>query len=109
MLADASWQAFYAAGDRVFLSTTVLPRLVVFGGAMATTFAVIARIVSIGGAIWMWRAGFDPQGPARAWAFVLIAAARARRRYRSRCLGGSNRCVAARYLRSPRLRSADRL
>lgn len=93
MQADAVWQAFYAAGDRVFITGSILPRLIVFGGAMATTFAMVAawstdaagrkqlallallaRLVSIGGAIWLWRAGFDPHGPARAWAFVLIAA-----------------------------------
>ncbi len=93
MQADSSWQAFYAAGDRVFITGSILPRLVLFGGAMATTFAMVAawsadiagrkqlallavlgRVVSLGGAIWLWRAGFDPQGPARAWAFVLIAA-----------------------------------
>jgi hypothetical protein len=93
MKADAAWQSFYAEGQRLFLAGTILPRLVVFGGAMATTFALIAawsadasgrkrlallgllsRIVSIGGAIWLWRAGFDPHGPARAWAFVLMAA-----------------------------------
>lgn len=93
MQADASWQAFYAEGHRVWVSVSVVPRLVVFGGAMATTFAMIAawpadpagrkrlallavgaRVASIGGAIWMWRAGFDPHGPARAWALVLIVA-----------------------------------
>jgi hypothetical protein len=92
MQADAVWQSFYAAGDRVFITGATLPRLVVFGGAMATTFAMVAawstdaagrkplallallaRLVSIGGAIWLWRTGFDPHGPARAWAFVLIA------------------------------------
>jgi hypothetical protein len=93
MKADAVWQSFYAEGQRLFVAGTIVPRLVVFGGAMATTFALIAawstdgngrkrlallgilsRVVSIGGAIWLWRAGFDPHGPARAWAFVLIAA-----------------------------------
>lgn len=93
MLADPAWQAFYAAGDRVYVTGTTLPRLVVFGGAMTTIFATVAawstdadgrsrlavlallaRLVSIGGAIWLWRTGFDPHGPARAWAFVLIAA-----------------------------------
>jgi len=93
MLADPTWQSFYAAGDRVFFAGTTLPRLILFGGSMATTFAMVAawstdadgrkrlallalsaRLVSIGGAIWLWRAGFDPHGPARAWAFVLIAA-----------------------------------
>ena len=93
MKADVAWQSFYAEGDRLYVAGTILPRLVVFGGAMATTFALIAawsadaagrkrlavlglcsRVVSIGGAIWLWQAGFDPHGPARAWAFVLIAA-----------------------------------
>jgi hypothetical protein len=93
MKADATWRAFYSEGQRLFVAGTILPRLVVFGGAMATTFALIAawstdaagrkrlallgllsRVVSIGGAVWLWRAGFDPHGPARAWAFVLIAA-----------------------------------
>lgn len=93
MLADSTWQAFYAAGDRMYLAGSVIPRLVIFGGAMATTFAVIAawsadgagrqrlavvalvaRLLSIGGATWLWQTGFDPQGPARAWGFVLIAA-----------------------------------
>lgn len=93
MQADAAWHAFYAEGQRVFVAGTIVPRLVVFGGAMATTFALIAawsadaggrkrlallallaRLVSVGGAIWLWRAGFEPHGAARGWAFVLIAA-----------------------------------
>src|SRR5690606_10184908 len=75
------------------LTATIVPRLVVFGGAMATTFAtvaawsasgdarkrlallaVLARVVSIGGAIWLWQAGFPVDGPVRAWGYVLIGA-----------------------------------
>jgi hypothetical protein len=93
MEAEPAWREFYAAGHRIFLTGTTVPRFIVFGGAMTTLFALVAawsaepadrrhlailaiagRIVSIGGAIWLWRAGFDVTGPALAWLGVLVAA-----------------------------------
>jgi hypothetical protein len=93
MQADAVWREIYAAGTRVYLSGSIVPRFVLFGGAMATTFAmvsawscsgddrkrlariaVVSRLVSIGAAIWLWQTGYPVDGPARAWGFVLAAA-----------------------------------
>jgi hypothetical protein len=93
MQADAGWAAFYAAGDRVFTAATVAPRFVIAVGAMATLFAVVAawatdapgrsrvawvaaagRVVSVVGAVWLWRAGFSVSGPAVAWFGILVAA-----------------------------------
>jgi hypothetical protein len=91
MQADPEWAAFYAAGERFYTSSQLAPRLVVLFGAMATLFAAIAtwfvverrvlariaiggRVVSIAGAIWLWRAGFRVDGPARAWLYLLAAA-----------------------------------
>ena len=93
MAADAAWREFYAAGHRVFLAGAIAPRVVVAFAAMTTLFAmvaawsadgpgrtrlaliaVVARIVAIGGALWLWRAGFAVDGPARAWLGVLGAA-----------------------------------
>jgi hypothetical protein len=93
MQADAGWAAFYAAGDRVFTAATVAPRFVIAVGAMAALFAVVAawaadasgrsrvawvaaagRVVSVLGAVWLWRAGFSVSGPAVAWFGILVAA-----------------------------------
>ncbi|HEX4451253.1 MAG TPA: hypothetical protein VH143_10310 [Kofleriaceae bacterium] len=91
MQADPEWAAFYAAGDRFYASSQLAPRLIVLFGAMATQFAAIAawfvanrrglariaiggRIVSVAGAIWLWRAGFHVEGPARPWLDLLAAA-----------------------------------
>jgi hypothetical protein len=91
MQADQHWTAFYAAGERMFVAGTIVPRLVVFGGAMATTFATLAawsasdrrgmavlalssRLVSVGGAIWLWRTGFPVEAPVLAWEILLAAA-----------------------------------
>jgi hypothetical protein len=93
MKADPVWRDFYAAGSRVFLAGSIAPRFVIFAGAMATTFAMIAawsavdadrkrlallailsRVISIGGAVWLWRSGFSVDGPALAWFIVLAAA-----------------------------------
>src|SRR5258706_12791330 len=82
MQADPEWRDFYAAGHRVFFAGTIAPRFVIAIGAMATLFATVAawsaddrgllariaaagRIVSIAGAVWLWRAGFSVDGPAR--------------------------------------------
>jgi hypothetical protein len=91
MQADHVWLEFYAAGDRLFTSAMLPPRLIVLCAAMATSFATIAawsadagarsrlavvallaRLVALGAAIWLWRAGFEP-GPARGWVVVLAA------------------------------------
>jgi hypothetical protein len=91
MQADPHWTAFYAAGERMFVTASIIPRLVVFGGAMATTFATLAawsaddrrgiavlalasRLVSIGGAVWLWRTGFPVDGPVLAWEVLLAGA-----------------------------------
>jgi hypothetical protein len=93
MLADATWRDFYAAGEHVYVAASIGPRLIVLGGAMATTFAMLAawsadatarralarialcaRLVSGGGALWLAHAGFVVAGPARAWLAVLAAA-----------------------------------
>lgn len=93
MKADPAWHDFYAAGQRMFFAGTIAPRAAVLFPAMATSFAMLAawsadpdgrrrlapiallsRLVSIGGAIWMWRAGFSVDGPALAWFIVLVIA-----------------------------------
>jgi len=91
MKADPIWRDFYAAGHRFYIAEAIAPRFVVLFGAMTTSFATIAawstaerkrlaaiallsRLISIGGAIWLWRAGFDVSGPARAWLWMLAAA-----------------------------------
>ena len=91
MQADPEWAQLYAAGERFYATAQLAPRLVVLFGAMATQFAAIAtwsaadraalariaiggRVVSIAGGIWLWRAGFHVDGPARAWLDLLVAA-----------------------------------
>jgi len=93
MQADPVWHDFYAAGQRMFFAGTIAPRAVVLFPAMATSFAMLAawsadadgrtrlapiavlsRVVSIGGAIWLWRTGFSVDGPALAWFLVLVIA-----------------------------------
>ena len=93
MMADGQWRAFYAAGDRVFRAAAIAPRLAVLVPAMATGFAtiavwsasledrrrlamlaVLARLVSFGGAGWLHAAGFTVSGAALPWLVVLAAA-----------------------------------
>jgi hypothetical protein len=83
MKADPAWHDFYAAGKRVYFSGSIAPRSAVLFPAMATSFAMMAawstdaagrqrlallaigsRLVSIGGAVWLWKAGFSVDGPA---------------------------------------------
>ncbi|MDB4955036.1 MAG: hypothetical protein JWO36_2605 [Myxococcales bacterium] len=88
---DVVWRAFYAAGDRVFTGATIAPRFIVIVGAMMTLFAMIAawstnarrhlavmalsgRIISIGGAVWLWRSGFEITDAVRPWFIVLVVA-----------------------------------
>ncbi|HEY5927615.1 MAG TPA: hypothetical protein VIV11_38285 [Kofleriaceae bacterium] len=90
MKTDAVWREFYAAGKRFFLASSIAPRFVILLGAMAATFAMVAawsatdadrkrlavialaaRVVSIGGAVWLWQTGFAVTGPALAWLVVL--------------------------------------
>ena len=94
MQADPEWRELYAAGHRFFTAATIAPRLAIIAGAMATSFALVAawsadsagrarlapiaaggRLVSIGGAIWLWHTGFAVAGPARAWFAILAVAA----------------------------------
>jgi hypothetical protein len=91
MQADPAWHAFYAAGQRFFLVASIAPRFVIGAGAMATTFAMVAawsapepkrlaviaicaRVVSLGGAVWLWQSGFTVDGTARTWLVVLALA-----------------------------------
>jgi hypothetical protein len=93
MQVDPEWRAFYAAGKRVYLATSIVPRLVAIGGGMATAFATVAawsaddatrrrlallallgRLVSAGGAVWLWQLGVSLEGPALAWLVVLALA-----------------------------------
>jgi hypothetical protein len=90
MMADGQWRAFYAAGDRVFVAASIAPRLAVLLPAMAASFATIAawsasaedrrrlavlavlsRVVSVGGAVWLHAAGFAVPRDALAWLVVL--------------------------------------
>jgi hypothetical protein len=94
MQADPVWRELYAAGHRVFVAGTIAPRLVVAFAGMTTLFAtlaawsagpedrkrlawvaIVSRVAAVGGAVWLWRAGFVVDGPARAWLGVLGAAA----------------------------------
>src|SRR5213075_1960212 len=91
MMADPQWHDFYAAGQRVYLSSSIVPRAAILFPAMATSFAMVAawstdadgrrrlallaigsRLVSIGGAVWLWRTGFAVEGAAFAWFVVLV-------------------------------------
>ena len=93
MKAEPAWRELYAAGTRMFVAGTIAPRFVVLTGAMATSFAMIAawsaatsdrrrlacialcaRVVSVGGAIWLWQSGFVVDGAALGWLYVLAAA-----------------------------------
>lgn len=93
MQSDPAWAAFYAAGHRVFTAATIAPRFVIAIGGMATLFAVIAawaadgagrsrvarvaaagRVLSVLGALWLWRSGFSVTGPALAWFGILVGA-----------------------------------
>ena len=92
MAADPVWAAMYGAGERFYSDAQLAPRLVVLAGAMATLFAATAawstterrglaaiavagRAVSVLGALWLWRAGFSADGPARGWLYLLAGAA----------------------------------
>lgn len=93
MQADPEWAAFYAAGHRLFTAATIAPRFVIAMGAMATLFVTVAawstddagrsrlapiaavgRLVSIGGAVWLWHTGFSVDGPAVVWFGILVGA-----------------------------------
>jgi hypothetical protein len=92
MNADARWTAMYAAGERLFADASVPPRLLLWLGAMTTSFATIAvwqadarrpiavlalagRAVSVGAVAWMSAAGgFAIGGAARGWLGLLVAA-----------------------------------
>ena len=94
MQADSEWAAFYAAGHRWFTAATIAPRFAIAIGAMATLFVTVAawstdaggrsrlapiaavgRLVSIGGAVWLWHTGFSVEGPAVVWFAILVGAA----------------------------------
>jgi hypothetical protein len=94
MQADPEWAAFYAAGHRWFTAATIAPRFAIVIGAMATLFVTVAawstdaggrsrlapiaavgRLVSIGGAVWLWHTGFSVEGPAVVWFAILVGAA----------------------------------
>lgn len=89
---ESAWRVMYAAGDRVYTHATIVPRLVMWLGAMTTGFATLAawwarpeelrrlavigtvgRIVSVaaitGAMTWL-----DLEVDARGWGVVLAAA-----------------------------------
>jgi hypothetical protein len=93
MRADAAWHDFYAAGDRFYVDSALVPRAIAIAGAMTSLFALVAawsadaggrrrlamialvaRAVSLGGAVWLARRGVELDGPAYAWLAVLGAA-----------------------------------
>lgn len=85
MLADAHWQAMYAAGDRLYADPAIILRLAMWLGCMAALFALVASylapsrrlaivaLVGIGVATTCALvAGWDA---AHGWTYILVAAA----------------------------------
>lgn len=90
---EPAWKAMYAAGRRVYGAATIYPRLVLWLGAMATLFAIVAswwssgaertrlaliglggRALSVLAALWLWRAGGTVDAAAHGWGYLLVAA-----------------------------------
>ncbi|MFN0247650.1 MAG: hypothetical protein ACKV2T_12260 [Kofleriaceae bacterium] len=90
---EPAWREMYAAGARFYGDSSVAPRLLVWLGAMATSFAILAawwvagehrrrlaliglcgRIVSAIAVAILSLTGASVLGAAHGWAFVLIAA-----------------------------------
>ena len=90
---EPAWRVMYAAGDRLYGQSGVVPRLLVWLGAMVSGFAILAawwartadyrRLVIIGLAgrvasalavVWMSMQGASVIGAAHGWTYVLAAA-----------------------------------
>ena len=90
---EPAWRAMYAAGRRIYGAATIYPRLLLWLGAMATLFAIVAswwaagaerrrlamiglagRAISVVAALLVWRAGGMVDAQAHGWAYLLIAA-----------------------------------
>jgi len=114
MLADARWRDFYAAGDRVYFDSALVPRAIAIGASMVDMFAIaaawsadaaarkrlavialVARAISVGGAAWLFQSGFDLDGPAHAWVVALgLALAAESAGWVAVWRGGSDRALA---------------
>ena len=89
---EPGWAAMYAAGDRLHAQAGVLPRLLLWLGAMATFYATLSawwagapdrrrlavvaiagRIVSGIAVLLLARADAAIIGPAHGWAYILVA------------------------------------
>jgi hypothetical protein len=88
---EPAWRAMYAAGERLYAQSGVLPRLLVWLGAMATLFATLAawwatdrtrlawiglagRVVSAIGVALLAMHGASVVGAAHGWTYVLAIA-----------------------------------
>jgi hypothetical protein len=90
---EPAWLAMYAAGERLYGQSGVLPRLLVWLGAMASSFAILAawwstgaerkrlaliglagRVVSAGALAILVAQGASVIGAAHGWAYLLVAA-----------------------------------
>jgi hypothetical protein len=90
---DSVWREMYASGRRIYGAATIYPRLLLWLGAMATLFAIVAawwstggerkrlaviglagRVVSALAALWLWRAGGTVDAAAHGWGYLLVAA-----------------------------------
>ncbi len=93
MQADPIWRAMYAAGERIYGTGGVWPRLLLWLGAMITLFAVVAaygaaitdrrrlavialsgRAISGGAAGWLIAAGATTDIAAHGWQYLLAVA-----------------------------------
>jgi len=93
MQAEPAWRAMYAAGQRLYGEAAILPRLVLWLGAMLSLFAIVAahwaagkersrlatiglggRALSVGAAFLLVAAGGALEGNAHGWLYLLIAA-----------------------------------
>lgn len=90
---EPAWRAMYAASRRIYGAATIYPRLLVWLGAMATLFAIVAawwsagaerkrlavtglvgRAVSALAALWLWKAGGTVDAAAHGWGYLLVVA-----------------------------------
>lgn len=93
MEADPVWRAMYAAGRRIYGNAEVWPRLLLWGGAMATVFACVAAhgesgsdrrrlaILALAGrvltglaAVWLVGRGAAATALAHGWLVLLVGA-----------------------------------
>ncbi|MEO7092992.1 MAG: hypothetical protein ABI175_07065, partial [Polyangiales bacterium] len=93
MQAEPAWRAMYAAGQRIYGEAAIVPRLVLWLGAMVTLFSIVAshwaagadrrrlaiiglggRALSVGAAFLLVAAGGALEGNAHGWLYLLIVA-----------------------------------